>query len=68
MQIDDVLTQGEWEALLFQAPNQVRSLVYRLAVHHGAVERPNPAECQLCGGTAIAPREPCGTSADIDAA
>jgi hypothetical protein len=40
MPADKMLTPGEWEALLFQCPDQVRALVYRLAIHHGAVERP----------------------------
>jgi len=53
-----VLTAGEWKALLYQAPDQVRPLVYRLAVHHGAVERPAPASCPLCRGNSGAPGEP----------
>lgn len=49
MSADNVLSKGEWEALLYQCPEQVKALVYRLAIHHGAVERPAPAECPLCG-------------------
>jgi hypothetical protein len=49
MPVDAVLTPGEWEALLFQAPEQVRALVYKLAVYHGAVERSQSADCPLCG-------------------
>jgi hypothetical protein len=49
MPADGVLTPGEWEALLFQCPEQVRPLVLRLAVHHGAVERASPEGCPLCG-------------------
>ncbi len=37
---DSVLTPGEWEALLFQTPDQVRPLVYRPALHHGVIEQP----------------------------
>jgi hypothetical protein len=47
MQNDAVLTAGEWEALLYQAPDQVRPLIYRLAVHHGTIEQPKPAVCPL---------------------
>ena len=39
MQTDSVLTPGEWEALFYQVPDQVRPLVYRLAIHHGAIEQ-----------------------------
>ena len=31
------------EALLFQTPDQVRPLVYRLALHHGVIEQPKPS-------------------------
>ena len=46
--MESILTPGEWEALLYQVPNQIRHLAYRLAIHHGVVERPRPAECPLC--------------------
>jgi len=49
MPADDVLSPGEWAALLFQTPTQVKPLVLRLAVHHGAAERPAPENCPLCG-------------------
>ena len=48
MQADAVLTAGEWEALLYQAPDQVRPLVYRLAIHHGVIEQPKPTDGPLC--------------------
>jgi hypothetical protein len=43
------LSAGEWEALLCQTPDSVRALVYRLAVHHGAVEPPESGKCPVCG-------------------
>ena len=61
MPVKTVLTQGEWEALLFQAPDQVRALVYRLAIHHGAVERPRAGECPLCSKQ---PHRTTGSSAN----
>jgi hypothetical protein len=48
MQADSVLTPGEWEALFYQAPDQVRPLVYRLAIHHGAIEQSKSADCLPC--------------------
>ena len=50
MEIDamrNVLTAGEWEALLSGGiPDQYRPLIRRLAVHHGVL----PAEpCPTCG-------------------
>jgi hypothetical protein len=48
MQTDSVLTPGEWEALFYQAPDQVRPLVYRLAIHHGAIEQSKSADCLPC--------------------
>jgi hypothetical protein len=43
------LTAGEWSALIYQTPDPVRGLVYRLAIHHGAVERTAPDKCPICG-------------------
>jgi hypothetical protein len=47
--VNPVLSQGQWEALLLQAPQQVKHLVMLLAVHHGAIPRPTPEQCPLCG-------------------
>jgi len=58
MQTDKVLSEGEWAALLFQCPTQVKPLAYRLAVHHGAVERPSPENCPLCGAHTDQPAQP----------
>ena len=52
MPADDVLTPGEWSALLYQCPTQIKPLVYKLALFHGAAERPAPENCPLCGGHA----------------
>lgn len=43
------LTAGQWDALLYQVPDQVRGLAFQLAIFHGARERPTPAECPICG-------------------
>ena len=43
------LTRPEWEALLFEAPAGIRSLVFRLAVYHGAVEPAPDGRCPCCG-------------------
>ena len=51
MRRDKVLTACEWESLLYQAPDQVRELVYRLALHHHAVEKPKGKTCPLCGNS-----------------
>ncbi|HMC59221.1 MAG TPA: hypothetical protein VKJ01_08530 [Candidatus Solibacter sp.] len=51
MQTDKVLSAGEWESLIFQAPDGARALVLRLAFHHGAIERPAPEACPVCGGS-----------------
>ena len=45
---EPVLTGGEWEALLFQCPDQVKALIVKLAVHHRHMPAPLPAECPLC--------------------
>lgn len=45
---DPILTAGQWEALLFQCPDQVKPLLMRLAIHHGAMEPPRPEHCPLC--------------------
>jgi len=48
---ESVLTEGEWRALLYQCPDQVRPLVVRLAVFHGAMAQPSdPETCPCCGG------------------
>jgi hypothetical protein len=47
--VPPVLTKGQWEALLFQTPESVKHLVMLLAVHHGAIGRPSPEQCPLCG-------------------
>jgi hypothetical protein len=44
-----ILTEGQWSALIFQCPEDVKPLLLRLAVHHGAIERPTPETCPLCG-------------------
>jgi len=43
------LSRAEWEALLCQAPAGIRPLVYRLAVHHGAVDPEPDGRCPCCG-------------------
>ena len=43
------LSADQWQVLLFQTPESVKRLVMKLAVYHGAVERPAPAECPPCG-------------------
>jgi hypothetical protein len=45
-----VLSPGQWEALLHHAPQPIKQLVPLLAVHHGAILRPTPEQCPLCGG------------------
>ena len=57
--VPPVLSAGQWEALLFQCPQSVKPLVMQLAVYHGAVERPAPEECPLCGTTVDEQRAPC---------
>jgi hypothetical protein len=44
---EPVLTPGEWEALLYQAPTQVQHLIAKLAVHHGHLIAA-PSVCSLC--------------------
>jgi hypothetical protein len=44
-----VLTPGQWEAVLFATPQPIKHLVMLLAVHHGHLAPPSPAECPLCG-------------------
>ncbi len=43
------LSRPEWEALLFEAPAGIRSLVFKLAVFHGAVEATPGERCPCCG-------------------
>ena len=45
----EVLTRGQWEALLLQAPGQVRGFVLKLGIHHGVFEKPKPNQCPICG-------------------
>ena len=46
----EVLTEGQWTALLYQCPDAVKPLLVRLAIFHGAMEQPRDgAECALCG-------------------
>ncbi len=52
-----LLTPGEWEALLFQAPKQVHALVVKLAVFHNHLQPCQPAECPLCGKGSDAPEQ-----------
>jgi len=40
-----VLTGPQWEALLYQSPNQVKHLVTTLAQHHGHVQRTSRCTC-----------------------
>jgi hypothetical protein len=47
--VTPVLSPRQWEALLLQAPLQVRHLVMLLAIHHGAIPPPTPEQCPLCG-------------------
>lgn len=47
--VPEVLTTGEWSALLFIVPDRARHLVLKLAIHHGAIERPVPESCPICG-------------------
>ena len=42
-----LLSAGEWEALLFQTPAQVRPLLLRLAVHHKFMKE--ATVCPNCG-------------------
>jgi hypothetical protein len=58
-----VLTPGEWHALEFQVPDQVRHLVIKLAIHHGVMEPPTPAECPLCNAKRKPQQMPLGGSA-----
>lgn len=46
-----VLSAGEWRALLDGCiPDQYAGLIFRLAVHHGAVQAPRRGEtCPVCG-------------------
>jgi hypothetical protein len=46
--IETLLSSGEWEALIHNTADQAKHLLIRLAIHHGAVEPPSPAECPLC--------------------
>jgi hypothetical protein len=46
---DQVLSEGEWHALIFQVPRQVQHLVTRLALHHGHLSPVRPEECPVCG-------------------
>lgn len=44
------LTPGEWDALLANAPDATRALLYRLAIRHGAAQPPAAGQpCVLCG-------------------
>jgi hypothetical protein len=46
-----VLTPGEWEALIFQAPDQVQRLVFKLAAFHGYVRAGE--KCKECGADVL---------------
>ncbi len=45
--MDQVLTPGEFEALIHQTPKQVQHLVWKLAIHHGHA-RPTEDQCPIC--------------------
>ncbi len=53
--LQNPLSPGEWEVVLFQAPSGIRALVTRLAVHHGHLKPCAPSECPVCSG------QPAGT-------
>jgi len=48
---ENPLTEDEWSALLFSASAANREFIYRLAIHHGAVEPPPTGRCPCCGRT-----------------
>jgi hypothetical protein len=44
---EPLLTRGEWEAVLFQCPDQIKPLIVKLAVYHGHLT--DSAACPECG-------------------
>jgi len=55
MTLTGPLSIGQWDALIHGTPDGLRTLVLQLAIHHGARERPTPAECPVCGKPATGP-------------